>query len=153
MTVESVRVLECGLMEEAEPVVIRWKICPAKIFPKKAFFGWLVIIIVGFMISTTSLVLGLCLTAVLIATQATFLFSSTFSITEDGIVARYPLRKKEYTWKQIKRIKFFHDACYLFRRRKPSNLDGWSGIPVFYGENREAVIAAIQSHMSGDVVT
>jgi hypothetical protein len=106
---------------------------------------------VGFLISTTSIVLGICLTAILIATQATFLFYSTFTIDDEGVFAKYPFRKKHYSWNQVKRVNYFKDVCYVFSRRKPSSLDGWSGIAVIYGDRREDVIARIKSHVQEGV--
>ena len=144
--------VECGVMEETAQNALQWKICPAKMYPKKAIFGWSLILFVGFLISTTSLVLGICLTAILIATQATFLFYSTFTIDDDGVIAKYPFRKKHYAWDQVKRVAFFKDVCYLFSRKKPSNLDGWSGIAVIYGDRRGDVIARIKSHLREGVV-
>lgn len=134
-------------MEESAPIEMQWKSCPAKMYPKKAFLGWFIIIIVGFFISTTSVIMGIGLTAILIATQATFLFTSSFVITGEGVVAKYPIRKKQYTWEQIRRVKFFKDACFLFSRKKPSNMDGWSGMTLFYGDKRDAVVEAIKSHL------
>ena len=143
--------VECGAMEEVSPVEMQWKICPAKMYPKKAFFGWTLILFVGLMISSTSILLGVCLTGVLIATQATFLFNSTFTISSKGLVAKYPFRKKQYNWEQVRRVAFFKDVCYLFSRKKPSNMDGWSGIAVIYGDNREDVVSVIKSHLGEDV--
>ena len=134
-------------MEEVAPVEMKWKVCPAMVYPKKAFFGLLLIVIVGFLISTTSLILGICLSAVLIATQANFLFSSTFTINELGIEAKYPISKKKYTWEQVRRVKFFKESCYLFTRKKPSNLDGWSGMAVFYHNQQEKIVPVIKSHL------
>ena len=140
-------------MEETAPIEMQWKICPAKMYPKKAVLGWFLILVFGFFISSTSIILGIGLTGVLIATQATFLFTSSFAINNDGLVAKYPIRKKQYAWEQVRRVKFFKDTCYLFRRKKPSNMDGWFGISVFYGDRRDEVVSAIKSHLRKDVTT
>lgn len=131
---------------------MEWSVCPAKMYPKKAMFAWLVIVVFGGVIVSTNLILGICMVGVLIATQATFLFSSRFTISEDGLKAKYPIRTKSCTWKQIRRAKFFKEACFMFTRKKPSNLDGWTGMTVFYGENREVIIAAIKSHLEPEVL-
>jgi hypothetical protein len=140
-------------MDENNLEDLQWRVSLAKIYPKKAVLGWSVILGVGVLISSTSILLGLGLTIVLIATQATFLFPSTFVISQRGLLANYPIRKKFYSWDQIRRASFFNDACYLFRRKKPSNLDGWTGLAVFYGDKRDEVVAAIKSHLREDVAT
>jgi hypothetical protein len=43
------------------------------------------------------------------------------------------------------------DVCYMFSRKKPSNLDGWTGIAVLYGDNRDIVIEKIKSYLNKDV--
>jgi hypothetical protein len=134
-------------MEETAQNALQWKICPAKMYPKKAVFGWILILVVGFLISTTSIVLGICLTAILIATQAVFFFTTTYTIDKKGLVAKFPIRKKQYTWEQIRRVKYFKEACFLFTRKKPSNMDGWTGITVMYGDKRDEVIRVIKSHL------
>ena len=139
--------VECGAMEEIAPIEMQWKVCPAKVYHKKAIFGWILIVVLGAFISSTSIILGILLTAVLVATQANFFFNSTFKINEEGLEAKYPFRTKKYTWKQVRRVKFFKDACYLFTRNKPSNLDGWSGIAVYYLDQRDRVVPAIKSHL------
>jgi len=131
----------------------KWSACPAKKHPRKAAFALLVDLGFGALIASNSLILGICMAGVLIATQATFLFTSRFSIDEEGICAKYPIRKKVYTWKQIRRAKFFNEACYLFTRKKPSNLDGWSGLTIFYGEDRDEIIRVVKSHLEPDIAT
>lgn len=130
---------------------MEWSACPAKMHPKRAVFAWLIIVFFGAVIVTTNLILGICMAGVLIATQATFLFSTRFTISEDGLRAKYPIRTKFYAWKQIRRSKFFKEACFMFTRKKPSNLDSWTGMTVFYGENRDEIIAAIKSHLQPEV--
>ena len=132
---------------------LKWRVSLAKMYPKKAVLGWTIILVVGILISSTSILLGVGLTIVLIATQATFLFPSTFVIYQRGILANYPIRKKFYSWDHIRRALFFKDACYLSRRKKSSIFDGWTGLAVFYGDKREEVVDAIKSHLREGVAT
>ena len=147
--------MPCSIrMEDKTPIEeLCWSVCPAKIHPRKALFGLLVILLFGALITTTNLILGICLIGVLVGTQATFFFPTRFSLDDEGLRANYPLRTKYYTWQQVRRVKFFKEACYLFTRKKPSNLDGWTGIAVFYGAKRHEVVSAIKSHLSPEVAT
>ena len=138
-------------MEETQPIDLQWKVCPAKLHPKKAIWAGLLILVVGFAITTSGVVLGLGLSVVLIATQAVFFFTTTYTITDAGVCAKFPIRKKQYTWEQIRRVAFFKEACFVFSRKKPSNLDAWTGITIMYGEKRDEVVAAIKSHLREDV--
>lgn len=146
--------MHCSIRMEDKTTIedLCWSVCPAKNHPKKALFGWLVILLFGTFITTTNLILGICLIGVLVGTQATFFFTTRFSIDDEGLRANYPLRTKYYTWHQVQRVKFFNEACYLFTRKKPSNLDGWTGLAVFYGEKRHEVVLAIKSHLGSEVM-
>ena len=145
--------LECGTMEEMDPNEMQWKVCPAKLHPKKAVFAAIFILLVCALISTSGIVLGLCMAGVLFGTQAIFFFTTTYTIDDKGLVAKFPIRKKQYTWEQVRRVKFFKEACFLFTRKKPSNMDGWTGITVMYGDKQEEVVAAIKTHLSEGVAT
>ena len=134
-------------MESDASHELKWRSCPAKAYPKKALFGWCAILFCAFLIVTTNIILGICLTAVLIATQANFFFSSTFTVSEDGIIAKYPLRTKRFSWEQVKRAQFFKDACFMFTRKKPSALDGWSGMAIYYFDNRDDVVPTLKEHL------
>lgn len=139
--------LECGAMEAKAPIEMQWKVCPAKLHPKKALWAALFIFAIGFAIASSGFVLGLALGAVLVGTQSIFFFTTTYTINAKGLFAKFPIRKKQYTWEQVRRVKFFKEACFLFTRTKPSNMDGWSGITVMYGDKQDEVIAAIKSHL------
>ena len=145
--------LEYCAMEEREQIELQWKSCPASMHPNKALLAWFVISVVAVAICSNSIILGIALTALLIATQAGFLFPTKYSITEDGLQAKSPLRSKFHTWDKIRRASFFKETCCLFTRAKPSCLDGFSAIAVFYGPNRDEVVAALKSHLREDIPT
>ena len=151
--VELMGVVGCRVMEEMAQMEMRWRVCPAMIHPKKGVFAWIVILVIGVLIVQTAPIVGSVLMLFFIGSLATFLFPSTFTIDEDGLLARYPIRKKYFAWEQIRRVKFFNDACYLFTRKNPSNLDCWSGIAVYYGEGKNEIIASIKSHLREDIAT
>jgi len=140
-------------MEDKTPIEeITWSVRPANSHPKKAAFALLVDFGFGALIASNSLILGICMTGVLIGTQATLLLTSHFTISESGVKAKYPVRTKYYKWEQIRRAKFFKEACYLFTRKKPSNLDGWLGIAVFYGKDRDGIVTTIKARLGSEVV-
>ncbi len=140
-------------MEAKEQVKMQWKVCPAKLHPTKAVWASIFILVVGFAIASSGILLGIALAGVLVGTQAIFFFTTTYTIDEKGLVAKYPIRKKQYSWDQVRRVKYFKEACFLFTRKKPSNMDSWSGISVMYGDKRDEVIAAIKSYLHEGTVT
>ena len=140
-------------MEDVAQPEVQWRVRPATHHPIKALCTWLVILVIGTMIVTTDPIVGSVLLLLFIGSLSTFLFPSTFTIDEVGVLANHPIRKKHYTWEQVRRVKFFNDACYLFTRKKASNLDGWSGIAIFYGDSKNKIVESIKSHLREDVAT
>lgn len=140
-------------MEDAAHIEKQWRVCPAKMQPKKAMCTWVVIIIIGAAVVSTDPIVGSVLMLLFIGSLSAFLFPTTYTIDEEGVRAHFPIRKKYYAWEQVRRVKFFNDACYLFTRKKPSILDGWSGVALFYGEGKSEIVSAIKSHLREDVAT
>ena len=99
----------------------------------------------------SNVLLGVVLTIVLIASIATFLFPSRFTIDDSGVTASYPLRKKFYEWSQIRRLKMFQHSAYMFKRKKPSNLDGWTGLALFFNADREEIVKRLNQFLSEEV--
>ena len=140
-------------MEAKENTSIEWRVWPASLRPKQAISTWILIVVLGYVILDTDLITGVLLLGLFIASLSTFLFPSRFKIDDEGMTARYPIRKKYYKWSQVRRAKFFDEACYLFSRKKPSNLDGWSGIAVFYGNQKDEIVASVKAHLQEGVST
>lgn len=140
-------------MEAKENTSIEWRVWPASLRPKQAISTWILIVVLGYVILDTDLITGVLLLGLFIASLSTFLFPSRFKIDDEGMTARYPIRKKYYKWSQVRRAKFFDEACYLFSRKKPSNLDGWSGIAVFYGNQKDEIVASVKAHLQEGVAT
>ncbi len=136
-----------------EKNTIEWRVWPASMQPRRCIFAWAIIAISGALIMSTDLIIGILLTVLFIGSLSTFLFPSRFRIDQEGLTAMYPIRKKYYKWSQVRRAKFFNDACYLFTRKKPSNLDGWSGIAVYYGNRKDEIAALLKAHLQEGVVS
>jgi hypothetical protein len=75
-----------------------------------------------------------------------FFFPSEFSIDDEGIAARYPLRRQRLLWKDVRR--FLHDerGGYLSTRVRASRFDAYRGMHLlFEGDSRERIIELIES--------
>ena len=138
-------------MEAKEKTSIEWRVWPASLRPKQAISTWILIVVLGYVILDTDPITGVLLLGLFIASLSTFLFPSKFKIDDEGMTAKYPIRKKYFKWSQVRRAKFFDDACYLFTRKKPSNLDGWSGIAVFYGDQKDEIVASLKDHLQDGI--
>ena len=99
----------------------------------------------------TDLISGIVAPIFMVAAMASFLFPSTYKLDGDGLHAHQLIRKKFYAWKQIRRVKFLDEVCYLFKRKNPSITEG--GMMVFYGTRKDEISSAIKSHLHEGVAT
>ena len=139
-------------MEPTDSSTFEWQCNPSRLYPVKRVIAWVCIVGFGASIIATDLIMGVLLTAVLLGSLSSSLFTSRFSINAQGVFARYPLRSKFYAWDQIRRVKTFQHVGYLFKRKKPSNLDGWIGLSLYFGAQREEIMEAMNTHLTKDVV-
>ena len=76
-----------------------------------------------------------------------FFFPSRFVIDDEGITASYPLKRLRLRWIDLRR--FVHDryGAFLSTRARRSWLDGYRGMHILFGDQREAVIGRIRAHL------
>ncbi|MHC5002381.1 MAG: PH domain-containing protein [Planctomycetota bacterium] len=85
--------------------------------------------------------------AVLVLALNRFFLPSRFAIDEEGITARYPLRRVRYRWSDLRRFVLDENGGYLSTRARASWMDAYRGMHVLFGNDRDAVVAGIRGHM------
>ncbi len=84
---------------------------------------------------------------VLVAALNRFFFPSRFTIDDQGITARFPLRRQRCRWADLRRYAVDRHGCYLSTRAKRSRLDAYRGMHVLFGRHRDAVMEGIHAHL------
>lgn len=131
---------------------LKWTACPARERPLAAIGAVAIILAIS---AATWLSFGPAwaagATIVLIAALNRFFFASEFSMDAEAITARYPLRRQQLRWADVRR--FVHDrhGGYLSTRARPSRLDGYRGMHLLFGSDRGAVIEAIEHRVTPTV--
>jgi len=77
-----------------------------------------------------------------------FFFPSTFEITDDGIVARYPLAVRRMAWADVRRFLTDEHGAYLSTSHRASRLDALRGIHVLFGDRRDDVVETIRARLT-----
>ncbi len=126
---------------------LHWRACPARRHPWKAAFAVTCIALVSLLGLTVNIPTAIIMVAVLVGTQSIFFFPSSFSIDDEGITARYPLRRARFAWSEVKRFVVVGESGFLSRRRKPSMWDTFTGMPILLPEEPAETIAAIRGHL------
>lgn len=133
----------------SEAETFSWRAHPAQERPNHAL--WAAVAILGMAaavyFSFDSVAWAVVSLVVLVVALNRFYFPSTFTIDDTGILARYPLRRKQVRWDRIRR--FVHDehGGYLSTRATISRLDAFRGIHILFGNDRGAVVGRIRSHL------
>jgi hypothetical protein len=151
---DKVRMVDCPAKE------FHWRAHPAKERPAQAFIGLTLILAVAMAMLVAfrqgalaisagqSVALALVSTAVLLLTQNRFFLPSTFTLDATGITARFPLRTQHMRWADLRRFAHDRHGGFLSTRAARSRLNVRGGMTVFFGRQREQVIAQIRSHMN-----
>lgn len=90
---------------------------------------------------------GLLAAAFLVLALNRFLLPSRFEIDDEGITARYPLRRQRARWTELRRVVHDRHGAFLSRRARPSRLDAFAGLHVLFGAERVRVLEAIRARL------
>ncbi|MFQ5653776.1 MAG: PH domain-containing protein, partial [Planctomycetota bacterium] len=86
----------------------------------------------------------LALAALLVLALNRFYFPSRFRIDDEGITARYTLRRQRCRWSEVRRFRHDERGAWLTPRSRPSRLDAYRGMHILFGRHREEVIERIR---------
>ncbi|MHC4992543.1 MAG: hypothetical protein ACYTGC_16345 [Planctomycetota bacterium] len=91
---------------------------------------------------------GLLALLLLLAALNRFFLPTRFAIDDEGITARYPLRRMRFRWVELRRFALDDHGGYLSTRARRSWTDGYKGMHLLFGRQRDAVIEQIRAHMA-----
>lgn len=90
---------------------------------------------------------GVLAAVLLTASLGDFLFPLTFSLDEAGIRARGLIHRRQMSWKQVRRVVRDDLGVKLSPLPRPSRLDAFRGIYLWFEGNADDVKAAIDHHI------
>jgi len=126
-----------------------WQAHPARERAGHAAAAAFVVVVLGLMcgLLMQNSLWGVLAVAVMAAALNRFFFPSRFSIDEEGITARYPLRSRRLRWADLRRFAHDGEGGYLSTRTRPSRLDAWRGMHVLFGGRGEDVVPRIRARL------
>lgn len=132
---------------KVEPIV--WRVHPARERISAAVFA---VIIIAAMIWMIAEIMenpwwGLLPAVFFLVTLQRFLFPSEFRIDEAGVSANSAFSTSSIRWKEIRRFQHDNRGAFLSSRRRPSMFDGFQGIHLVFGGNRDEVVERINHGM------
>lgn len=132
------------MTDEAKKILI-WRAHPAKERVLRTVGASLVILLFGLLIFAgfQSPASGGLSVIVLVLALNRYFFPSRFEIDEEGITARYPLRRMRLLWKDLRRFVHDHHGGYLSTRSVASRLDAYQGMHILFDGHREQVVKRI----------
>ena len=87
--------------------------------------------------------LGLLAVVLLTAAVSDFLFPVRYSLGPDGIAARGLLHRRAMAWRQVRRIARDDLGVKLSPLSRPSRLEAYRGIYLWFADNADQVMAII----------
>ncbi len=137
---------------DPQPSTLTWRCHPARERPGSAILGGLIILgLAGAAWISFGVAWAVVAIVVLVFSLNRFCFPSRFEMDDDGITARYALKRQRMRWHDVRR--FLHDGRggYLSTRSRRSFLDSYSGMHVLFAMqspgDREQVVACIQQRV------
>ncbi len=90
---------------------------------------------------------GVLAAVLLTASVGDYLFPLTFTLSESGVEARGLIHRRRMTWRQVRRVLRDNLGVKLSPLPRPSRLDAFRGIYLWFEGNAEEVLAAIDHHV------
>jgi len=93
---------------------------------------------------------GLLALALLVASVSDFLFPVRYSIGPEGVEVRGPIHRRRMTWQQVRRVAKDDRGVKLSPLSRPSRLEAYRGIYLWFADNADAVMASIAHHTEAE---
>lgn len=97
-----------------------------------------------------SQLLGLLAGLLLVASISDFLLPMRFRLTDEGVEVRGLLHRRRMAWSQVRRVVPDALGVKLSPLPRPSRLDAYRGIYVWFEGNSEEVLAFIAHHVRAE---
>ncbi|MBN1461165.1 MAG: hypothetical protein JXA57_16680 [Armatimonadetes bacterium] len=94
-----------------------------------------------------SLLLGLLAAVLLTASVSDYLFPLRFTLDAQAVESRGPLHRRRMLWGQVRRLARDESGVKLSPFPRPSRLDGFRGIYLWFDDNADQVMAHIAHHV------
>ncbi len=133
------------MAEASDTTTMTWRACPAATHPRRAIVAVAGILGIAAMLWTIGPLASIGGAILMVVMLNVFFLTSRFTIDEEGITARYPLRRLHLRWSDVRRCFVDSDGGFLSRRHRPSRWD--RGMNLYFSDRRDEVVAAIYDHL------
>lgn len=137
--------------EGGNETAFSWNALPFRERTGRAVFGLAAIggLAVAAGVMMQSITWAVCAAAALFLVLNRFFLPSSFTIDGEGITASYPLGRRHLAWKNVRRFATGKHGAWLSAHARSSWSDARSGVQVFFGRDRDAVVDRIRACMGG----
>jgi hypothetical protein len=140
-----------GGLEAGLDPAFSWNALPLRENAGRAVFGMVAVaglaVAAGAMMQ--SVTWALCMAAALLLVLNRFFLPSSFTIDREGITASYPLGRRRLAWKNVRRFATGKHGAWLSPSARSSWVDARTGVQVFFGRDRDAVVGRIRACIDG----
>lgn len=131
---------------------LTWSLHLAGRHPRKAAAAVALILLASLVAgyAFASPLLGLLACLLLIASVSDYLFPLHFVLSENGAEARGLIHRRRIAWSQVRRVVRDDLGVKLTPLARPSRLEAYRGIYLWFEGNAEQVMAFIADHVKAD---
>ena len=97
-----------------------------------------------------SVFLGLLAASLLVAAVSDYLFPIRYTLGPDGIEGRGLWHRRRMSWERVRRVLRDDLGVKLSPLPRPSRLEAYRGIYLWFADNAADVMAAISHHMNAE---
>jgi len=91
--------------------------------------------------------MGVLAAVVLVGSVSDYLFPLRFTLSEEGAETRGPINRRRMGWEQVRRVVRDEASVRLSPFERPSKLDSFRGILLWFDGNADDVMAFIAHHV------
>jgi hypothetical protein len=131
---------------------LKWTVHLARRRPRQAAIAILVVAAasVAAAYGFQSALLGVLCSLLLVASVSDYLFPVRYTLGAEVIEARGLLHRRRMTWRQVRRVVPNHLGVKLSPLRRPSRLEAYRGIYLWFASNQSEVMATIAHHRASE---
>ncbi len=128
---------------------LTWTAWPARERPLAAAVLVLAAVVLGVLVArgTSDRVLGIAAPAFVVASLSSFLFPTTYRLTDESVEVRSLGVARARPWSEMRRMTVDRTGVFLSPFERKSWLEAYRGVRLLFGGNRDQVVAFVEARV------
>jgi len=140
---------EVSVSAPPEPETLEWSVWPARDRPWAAAVLLASLLVLGVLVAqgTGDKVLGIAAPLIVLGSVGSFIARTRYRLTKETIEVRTLGVARVLSWSEMRRATVDRVGVFLSPFEKPSWLEGYRGVRLPFGGNRDQVVAFVETKL------